>query len=178
MLADVAYKNIKQSLISNPELAVLFGLEVHPSRGTPTLDDVLEALSRKDAEEATRLVRQLRELWAAAVRLSLTLRSCSISNAGSSFLVTFWCRNRQIDKAFSHRLADAKSGLDEALRRGVGERGDGKAEGGNSVSRGWASAGHVSEKWTTMRAARSRPRPLGVENAAQDMPIGVSGYRR
>jgi hypothetical protein len=61
---------------------------------------------------------------------------------------------------------------------GWGNAGDGKAEGGNRKGRGWASAGRVSEKWTVMRAARSKPRPLGIENAAQDLAIGVSGYPR
>lgn len=60
LFADLAYRNIEESLSADPELACIMGLEHNRKAEAPSIDDVLAALSRDDSEEATRLLQMLR----------------------------------------------------------------------------------------------------------------------
>ena len=76
-------------------------------------------------------------------------------------------RNRQ---GFSHREADEKSRLDEAIRRGMG--GAGHTDGRASVKAGLMAIWPAIEwELLTMRAAVAKPVSLLVENTAQGVAI-------
>ena len=54
LFADLAYRNIGESLSGDPELAIMMGLGIDPKTVKPSIDDVLVALSHNDQVEAMR----------------------------------------------------------------------------------------------------------------------------
>lgn len=60
LFADLAYRNIGESLSGDPELAIIMGLGIDPKTEKPSIADVLVALSHNDQVEAMRLLQLLR----------------------------------------------------------------------------------------------------------------------
>jgi len=54
LFADLAYRDIGESLSGDPELAIIMGLGIDPKTVKPSIDDVLVALSHNDQVEAMR----------------------------------------------------------------------------------------------------------------------------
>ena len=79
--------------------------------------------------------------------------------------------NRQ---GFSHRDADAKSLLDEALRRRWGERRRASGGGGSGGGRSMGLDRCVGEKWLAMHSIREAASSWSENAAVKGLAIGVS----